>query len=48
MRACYCPKCGAKQPGGEVLNAEVIKQDLQKSEVEPDKPKFSNTVLGLT
>lgn len=32
----FCPKCGAKQPGMEVLNAEVIKEDLEHSEVKPE------------
>ena len=40
----FCPKCGAKQPGGEVLNAEVIKHDLANSEVEPDNQEEARIV----
>ena len=40
----FCPKCGAKQPGAEVLNAEVIKHDLANSEVEPDNKEEARIV----
>jgi len=40
----FCPKCGAKQPGAEVLNAEVIKHDLANSKVEPDNQEEARIV----
>ena len=40
----FCPKCGAKQPGTKVLNAEVVKQDLANSEVEPDNQEEARIV----
>ena len=40
----FCPKCGAEQPGIEVLNAEVVKEDLAKSEVEPDNQEEARIV----
>ena len=40
----FCPKCGAKQPGVEVLNAEVIKHDLANSETEPDNQEEARIV----
>ena len=40
----FCPKCGAKQPGVEVLNAEVVKHDLANSEVEPDNQEEARIV----
>lgn len=40
----FCPKCGAKQPGAEVLNAEVVKHDLENSEVEPDNQEEARIV----
>ena len=40
----FCPKCGAKQPGGEVLNAEVVKHDLANSEIEPDNKEEARIV----
>ena len=40
----FCPKCGAKQPGAEVLDAEVVKQDLANSEVEPDNQEEARIV----
>lgn len=40
----FCPKCGAKQPGAEVLNAEVIKDDLSKSEVKPENQEEARIV----
>lgn len=40
----FCPKCGAKQPGAEVLNAEVVKEDLANSEVEPDNKEEARIV----
>ena len=46
----FCPKCGVKQPGMEVLNAEVVKQDLENSEVKPEneaeKKIVEEEVLG--
>lgn len=40
----FCPKCGAKQPGIEVLDAEVVKHDLANSEVEPDNQEEARIV----
>ena len=40
----FCPKCGAKQPGAEVLNAEVIKHDLENSGIEPDNQEEARIV----
>ena len=40
----FCSKCGAKQPGAEVLDAEVVKQDLAKSEIEPDNQEEARIV----
>ena len=40
----FCPKCGAEQPGAEVLDAEVVKEDLAKSEVEPDNQEEARIV----
>ena len=40
----FCPKCGAEQPGADVLDAEVVKQDLAKSEVEPDNQEEARIV----
>ena len=40
----FCPKCGAKQPGADVLNAEVVKQDLANSEIEPDNQEEARIV----
>lgn len=40
----FCPKCGAKQPGAEVLDAEVVKHDLANSKVEPDNQKEARIV----
>ena len=40
----FCPKCGAEQPSAQVLNAEVVKQDLQNSEVEPDNQEEARIV----
>ncbi|MBQ2836205.1 MAG: zinc-ribbon domain-containing protein [Clostridia bacterium] len=40
----FCPKCGAKQPGAEVLNAEVVKHDLANSEIEPDNQEEARIV----
>ena len=40
----FCPKCGAKQPGAQELNAEVIKHDLANSEVEPDNQEEARIV----
>ena len=36
LDAVYCSKCGEKQPEEPVLNAEVIEEDLQESEVKPE------------
>ena len=40
----FCPKCGAQQPGIEVLNAEVVKHDLANSEIEPDNQEEARIV----
>ena len=40
----FCPKCGAKQPGVQVLNAEVVKHDLEKSEVKPENEEEARIV----
>jgi len=40
----FCPKCGAEQPGAEVLDAEVVKEDLAKSEIEPDNQEEARIV----
>ena len=40
----FCSKCGAKQPGMEVLNAEVVKQDLENSEVKPENEEEARIV----
>ncbi len=40
----FCPKCGAKQPDTEVLNAEVVKQDLENSEVKPENQEEARIV----
>lgn len=44
LKDVFCPKCGAKQPNTEVLNAEVVKQDLENSEVEPDNQEEARIV----
>lgn len=44
IKADFCPKCGAKQPGAEVLNAEVVKQDLENSEIEPENEEETRIV----
>ena len=44
IKADFCPKCGAKQPGAEVLNAEVVKQDLENSEIEPENEEEARIV----
>ena len=40
----FCPKCGAEQPGADVLDAEVVKDDLAKSKVEPDNQEEARIV----
>ena len=40
----FCPKCGAEQPKAEVLDAEVIKEDLEKSEVKPENQEEARIV----
>jgi len=40
----FCPKCGAEQPGAEVLDAEIVKEDLAKTEVEPDNQEEARIV----
>lgn len=32
----FCPKCGAKQPEVETINAEVITEDLENSEIKQE------------
>lgn len=44
IKADFCQKCGAKQPGAEVLNAEVVKQDLENSEIEPENQEEARIV----
>lgn len=44
VKNAFCPKCGAQQPGIEVLDAEVVKQDLANSEVEPDNQEEARIV----
>lgn len=44
MKSDFCPKCGAKQPGSEVLNAEVVKEDLENSEVKPENQEEARIV----
>lgn len=40
----FCPKCGAEQPGAEVLNAEVVKEDLANSEVKSENQEEARIV----
>lgn len=40
----FCPKCGTKQPKVEVLNAEVVKQDLENSEIKPENQEEARIV----
>lgn len=40
----FCPKCGAKQPKAEVLDAEVVEQDLENSEVKPENQEEARIV----
>lgn len=40
----FCPKCGAKQPRAEVLDAEVVEQDLANSEVKPENQEEARIV----
>ena len=40
----FCPKCGAKQPKAEVLDAEVIEQDLANSEVKLENQEEARIV----
>lgn len=40
----FCPKCGAKQPKAEGLNAEVVKEDLENSEVKPENQEEARIV----
>ena len=40
----FCSKCGAKQSGAEVLNAEVVKEDLAKSEIKPENQEEARIV----
>ena len=40
----FCSKCGAKQPGMEVLNAEIVKNDLENSEVKPENQEEARIV----
>ena len=44
LKDVFCPKCGAKQPETEVLNAEVVKEDLQNSEVKPENQEEARIV----
>lgn len=40
----FCPKCGAKQPKAEVLDAEVVEQDIANSEVRPENQEEARIV----
>jgi len=40
----FCPKCGAEQPGAEVLDAEIVKEDLEKSEIKPENQEEARIV----
>ena len=40
----FCPKCGAKQPKADVLEAEVVEQDLENSEVKPENQEEARIV----
>lgn len=40
----FCPKCGAKQPRAEVLDAEVVEQDLANSEVKPENQEEARII----
>lgn len=40
----FCPKCGAKQPKAEILDAEVVEQDLANSEVKPENQEEARIV----
>jgi RNA polymerase subunit RPABC4/transcription elongation factor Spt4 len=42
--AVFCSKCGEKQPEEEVLNAEVVTEDLENSEVKPENEKEAEIV----
>ena len=44
IKSDFCPKCGAKQPDAEVLNAEVVKEDLENSEVKPENQEEARIV----
>ena len=44
LKDVFCPKCGAKQPETEVLNAEVVKHDLENSEIEQDNQEEARIV----
>lgn len=45
VKAAFCPKCGEKQPEVEVLNAEVVKEDLENSEVKPENQEEAEIVM---
>ena len=42
----FCSKCGAKQPEMEVLDAEVVKQDLENSEVKPENQEEISSLIS--
>ena len=44
VKNAFCPKCGAQQPGIEVLDAEVVKHDLANSEIETDNQQEARIV----
>ena len=44
IRDDFCQKCGAKQPGAEVLNAEIVQQDLENSDIEPENKEEARIV----
>lgn len=44
LNAKFCSKCGEKQPESEVLNAEIVKEDLEKAEVKPENQQEAKIV----
>lgn len=45
LEAAFCSKCGEKQPEVQVLNAEVVEEDLEKSEVKPENETEAEIVM---
>lgn len=44
LNAKFCSKCGEKQPDVEVLTAEVVEEDLEKSEVNSENQEEAKIV----